>query len=95
MQINQVKPAAGLMLLTKEKLSNNQTISGIYIPEEARDGNETFKVLAIGAIIDTQPTAEVGNTVIIREYGGSKFKLGENEYLFIKFDEVLATVEED
>lgn len=93
MKATDIIPSPGRMLVEKEKETRNRTESGIYIPQGTNDGNETFRVLAVGeATKDQEPTAQVDDVVMIVEYGGSKFKLGDREYLFIGFNEVLATI---
>ena len=56
------------------------------------------KVLAVGddEITDSgakrSSPAKVGNTVIYKKWGGNEVKIDGTEYLFAKFDDILAVI---
>ena len=92
-----LKPTAGYLLidpLDKEE----KTASGIYLPESASEKPQKGKVLALGPdeITDSgvkrQSPAKVGDIVIYKKWGGSEVKIDGFEYLFAKFDDILAVV---
>ena len=92
-----LKPAAGYILL--EPLEKEEkTATGIYLPDSASEKPQKGKVLAVGddEVTDSgakrSSPAKVGNTVIYKKWGGNEVKIDGTEYLFAKFDDVLAVV---
>ncbi len=90
-----LKPTPGYLLV--EPLEKEvKTASGIYLPESAGEKPQKGKVLAVGA----PETTEKGNkrtspvkendVVIYKKWGGNEVKIGSVEYLFVKFEDVLA-----
>lgn len=75
-----------------------QTSSGIYLPESAGKKPQKGLVLAVGAdeVVDSGKTrkspVKAGDTVIYKEWGGNEVKIDGVEYLFSKFEDVLAIV---
>jgi len=90
-----LKPAAGYLLIEPVE-KETKTASGIYLPDSAEEKPQKGKVLAVGAdeITDsgakkTSP-AKVGDIVIYKKWGGNEVKIGGQEYLFAKFEDILA-----
>jgi chaperonin GroES len=90
-----LKPSAGYLLIEPVE-KETKTASGIYLPDSAEEKPQKGKVLAVGAdeITDsgakkTSP-AKVGNVVIYKKWGGNEVKIENKEYLFAKFEDVLA-----
>ena len=89
------KPTAGYLLI--EPLEKEaKTASGIYLPETAGEKPQKGKVLAVGAPEITDKGAKrtspvkLNDTVIYKKWGGNEVKIGNIEYLFVKFEDVLA-----
>lgn len=94
-----LKPTAGYILI--EPLEKEvKTSSGIYLPDTASEKPQKGKVLAVGAdeMADckcgcgckkTSPCKK-GDVVIYKKWGGNEVKIGNIEYLFVKFEDVLA-----
>ena len=76
-----------------------QTASGIFLPETAKEKPQQGKVIAAGPggrkengeRIDLDVT--VGDIVLYAKYGGTTIKLDGTEYLILKESDVLAIVE--
>ncbi len=92
-----LKPAAGYILI--EPLDKEEkTASGIYLPDSASEKPQKGKVLAIGddEITDSgvkrKAQVKVGDVIIYKKWGGSEVKIDGVEYLFAKFDDILAIV---
>jgi chaperonin GroES len=90
-----LKPTAGYLLI--EPLEKEvKTASGIYLPETAGEKPQKGKVLAVGTPEITEKGAKraspcrVGDIVIYKKWGGNEVKIGNIEYLFVKFEDVLA-----
>ena len=92
-----LQPAAGYILL--EPLEKEEkTATGIYLPDSASEKPQKGKVLAVGddEITDSgakrSSPVKVGNTVIYKKWGGNEVKIDGTEYLFAKFDDILAVI---
>lgn len=90
-------PTAGYLLIEPVE-AQTKTAAGIYLPETANtEKPQKGKVLAVGAdeITETgtkkKSPVKVGDIVIYKKWGGSEVKIDGREYLFAKFDDILAT----
>ncbi len=92
-----LQPTAGYMLLEPMEAAD-KTASGIYLPDTASEKPQKGKVLAVGGVEITDSgtkktsPAKVGDVVIYKKWGGSEVNLDGKEYLFAKFDDILAIV---
>ncbi len=92
-----IKPAPGYLLIEPEE-KTKQTISGIYLPETATaDKPQTGIILGVGAttVDDGQKVespVKVGDRVIYKKWGGNDVKIDNKEYLFVKFEDILAVI---
>ena len=87
-------PTAGYLLIEPLE-ATNKTSSGIYIPDTTSEKPVKGKVLAVGAAEVTDagkrlPPAKVGDTVVYKKWGGNEVKIDGKEYLFSKFEDILA-----
>lgn len=90
-----LKPTAGYLLI--EPLEKEvKTASGIYLPDNSGEKPQKGKILAVGAPEITEKgikkasPVKVGNIVIYKKWGGNEVKVGSIEYLFVKFEDILA-----
>lgn len=95
MGLPKLKPTAGYLLI--EPLEKEvKTASGIYLPDSAGEKPQKGKVLAVGAdeITDSgakkASPAKTGDIVIYKKWGGNEVKIENKEYLFAKFEDILA-----
>jgi chaperonin GroES len=91
-----LKPTAGYLLIEPFQ-TETKTDSGIYLPDNATSEKpQKGKVLAVGPeeITDSGATrkspAKVGDIVYHKKWGGSEMKIDNKEYLFAKFEDILA-----
>lgn len=90
-----LKPSAGYVLI-KPAEAMKRTASGIMLPESHDEKPQKGTVVAVGPeeIIDCglkrKAPCQVGETVVYKKWGGNEYKLGEIEYLFIKFEDIMA-----
>ena len=73
------------------------TVSGIVLPDTAKEKPQRGKVLAVGPgrYEDGKliaPEVEVGDEVVYSKYGGTEVKVGAEEYLILRESDVLAKV---
>lgn len=85
-----LKPTAGYLLI--EPLDKEtKTASGIYLPDNAGEKPQKGKVLAIGDDTkDFKKPAKENDLVIYKKWGGNEVKIEGKEYLFVKFEDILA-----
>jgi chaperonin GroES len=95
-----LKPTAGYLLI--EPLEKEvKTTSGIYLPDNAGEKPQKGKVLAAGPVeckdckcdgCKCNPSApcKEGDVVLYKKWGGNEVKIEGKEYLFVKFEDVLA-----
>ena len=76
--------------------AETKTASGIYLPDSASEKPQKGKVLAVGPDELTESgtkrssPAKVGDIVIYKKWGGNEVKVDGKEYLFAKFEDILA-----
>ncbi len=94
---NDIRPTAGHILVEPVE-AEKKTASGIYLPDSSEEKPMKGKVLAVGPdeITDSgtkrKSPAKVGDYIIYKKWGGSEVKIAEEEYLFAKFEDILAIV---
>jgi chaperonin GroES len=76
------------------------TKGGIVLPGSAKEKPQMAEVLAVGpgGMVDGKEIAmqvKVGQKVIYSKYAGTEVKLGEEEYIVVRQNDILAVVEED
>ena len=85
-----IKPL-GKRILIKQTEQEEVTKSGIVLPGTASKEKPIIgEVLAIGSKIEE---VKVGDKVIFEKYSGTELKDGEESYLILEKDNVLAIVE--
>ena len=90
-----LKPSTGYLLIEPLE-AETKTASGIYLPDSAGEKPQKGKVLAVGAdeITDSgvkrAAPAKAGDIVIYKKWGGNEVKVSGKEYLFAKFEDILA-----
>jgi len=90
-------PAPGYVLVKPAK-KEKRTASGIVLPDSHEEKPQKGKILAVGSDQVTETGAKIsspcqkGDLVVYKEWGGNEYKEGDEEYLFIKFEDILAVV---
>jgi chaperonin GroES len=89
-----LQPTQGYLLLEPVEVTK-KTKSGIYLPDSHDEKPQQAKVLAVGADLPKRKApAKKGDVVVYKKWGGDevKFDVSGKEYLFVKFEDVLAIV---
>lgn len=92
-----LQPAPGYLLVEPEELEK-KTASGVYLPDSHDEKPQQGKVLSSGGTWITEqgakiePPAKKGDRVIYKKWGGNDVKLGDVEYQFLKFEDILAVI---
>lgn len=96
LSVSQLQPLPGYVLVEPAK-AEKKTASGIYLPDSHEEKPQYGKVLAVGGdtVVDgatLKSPVKKGDQVIYKKWGGNDFKIGDVEYQFLKFEDVLATI---
>ena len=72
----------------------------IIIPDTAKEKPQKAQVIAVGPGKTTEEgkviplTVKVGDFVLIGKYAGNELRVDDNEYVFLREDEILSKIEE-
>lgn len=94
---NTIQPL-GDRVLVKRVEEKEQSRGGIIIPDSAKEKPQDAEVVALGTgkKDDSGKAQEfnvkVGDRVLISKYGGTEVRLGDQEYLLIREDDILGIV---
>jgi chaperonin GroES len=80
----------GARALVKMIEREEQTASGIVLPDTAREKPQTAEVVAIGASDEVK--VGVGDVVVLAKYSGTEVKVDGEEHLIVDADDVLGVV---
>lgn len=87
MSVN-IQPLADYVVAQAEE-AETKTASGLYLPDKAQEKPKTAKVVAVGK----QATqVKVGDRIIYKSYSTTDVKVGRDEYILVKEEDVLATL---
>ncbi|MFC1653440.1 co-chaperone GroES [Patescibacteria group bacterium] len=92
-----LKPLPGYILVEPAE-AQKQTDSGIYLPDSHDEKPQQGNVLAAGDDWATEHGATIkspvkkGDIVVYKKWGGNEVKIGDIEYQFLKFEDILAVV---
>lgn len=89
----------GDKVVLKQLLAEETTKSGIVLPGQAKEKPQQAEVIAVGpgGVVDGKEVTmqvKVGDKVIYSKYAGTDVKLGEEEYIVVKQNDIVAIVEE-
>jgi chaperonin GroES len=86
-------------IVVKAVTPEEKTAGGIILPDSAQEKPQEAEVVAVGpgktldngkvATLEVKP----GDRVIYAKYGGTEIKLGSEEYVILRQDDVLAIKE--
>lgn len=76
-------------IVTKAEKPESKTASGLYLPESAKEKPKTAVVLAVGPRVQE---IKVGDRVLYKSYSTTDVKVGTDEYILVKEEDVLAKV---
>jgi chaperonin GroES len=94
-----LRPLATKVVIEPAK-QEEQTASGIYLPDAAQKKPFEGTVVAVGKGTTLEDgtvhplSVNPGDTVVYSKYGGTEIKLGGEEYLILSARDILAVVEQ-
>jgi len=89
----------GDRVVVERDASEETTAGGIVLPDAAKDKPARGKVVSVGKgrMLDDGSRGElqvkVGDRVIFSSYAGETFKVGDDELLLMREDDILAVLE--
>lgn len=89
----------GDRIIAKPVSAEETTAGGIVLPDTAKEKPQEGEVVAVGpgALLDsgkrTPMDVNVGDRIIYGKYAGSEVKIGGEEYVILRLEDVLAIVE--
>ncbi len=94
-----LKPLGGDRLIVRAIDEEEKTVSGIVLPDTAKEKPQKGEVIAVGdgALDDNGSRKPLdvkdGDTVLYSKYGGTEIKVDGEELLVLRESDVLAKVE--
>ena len=85
-------------ILVKRLEAEEKTASGIIIPDNAKEKPMEGEVIAVGngKVLDdgkvNKPDVKVGDKVLFSKYAGSEVKIGGDEHLILREDDLLGVL---
>lgn len=86
-------------ILIKRLESEEKTVGGIIIPDNAKEKPMEGRVVAVGngKLLDDgtlrKPDVKAGDTVLFSKYSGSEVKIDGVEHLVLREDDLLGVIE--
>jgi len=85
-----IQPLADYVVAQQEE-AETKTASGLYLPDKATEKPKIAKVLAIGKKIEN---IKVNDRIIYKSYSTTEVKIGSEEYILVKEEDILATLKD-
>ena len=79
----------GDYVVAQAEEAQTKTASGIYLPQNAQEKPKTAKVVAVGK---EAKQLKVGDRIVYKSYSTTDVKVGSEEFILVKEEDVLATV---
>ncbi|MFQ9112167.1 MULTISPECIES: co-chaperone GroES [Butyribacter] len=90
----------GDKVVLKQLEAEETTASGIVLPGNAQEKPQQAEVIAVGpgGVVDGKEVkmqVSVGDKVIYSKYAGTEVKLGDEEFIVVRQNDIVAIVVED
>jgi chaperonin GroES len=93
-----LKPLAD-RIIVKAVEAEEKTAGGILLPDTAKEKPQQGEIIAVGPgkVLDNGKLStmdvQVGDKIYYAKYGGTEVKIGSDEYIILRQDDVLAVLE--
>ena len=86
----------GDKVVLKQLEAEETTASGIVLPGNAQEKPQQAEVIAVGpgGVVDGKMQVSVGDKVIYSKYAGTEVKLGDEEFIVVRQNDIVAIVED-
>lgn len=94
-----LQPLGDRVVVQREEMEE-KTPGGIVLPDTAKEKPARGKVISVGngRLLDdgtrSQMQVKPGDRVLFSSYAGETFKVGDEEYLLMREDDILAVIED-
>ncbi len=94
-----LQPLGDRVVVQREE-AETTTSGGIVLPDTAKDKPARGKIVSVGEgrLLDdgtrSPVQVKVGERVIFNSYAGETFEIGEEEFLLMREDDILAVIED-
>jgi len=79
----------GDYVVAQAEEAETKTASGLYLPGNAQEKPKTAKVVAVGK---GAREIKVGDRIVYKSYSNTDVKVGKEEFILVKEEDILATV---
>jgi chaperonin GroES len=87
-----IAPLADRVLIEPAE-AETKTVSGIIIPDTAKEKPQKGQVIAVGKGKKDEPmTVKVGDTVLYGKYSGTEISVEGKEYLMMRESDIFAVI---
>ncbi|PCJ26149.1 MAG: co-chaperone GroES [Flavobacteriales bacterium] len=87
-----IKPLADRVIV-ESALAEEKTVSGIIIPDSAKEKPQRGKIVAVGKGKPDEPmTVKTGDTVLYGQYAGTEISVEGKDYLIMRESDIFAVV---
>lgn len=83
-----IQPLKDFVVAQSEE-PQSKTASGLYLPDNAQEKPKVAKVLAVGKDVKQ---LKAGDRIIYKTYSTTDIKVGDQDYILVKEEDILATV---
>ncbi len=89
----------GDRIVVEREAAESKTAGGIVLPDSAQDKPARGTIISVGEgrMLDngqrSKPQVKVGDRVLFSSYAGDQFKIGDQELLLMREEDVLAVIE--
>jgi chaperonin GroES len=83
-----IQPLGEYIVAQTEK-AESKTASGLYLPDKAQEKPKIAKVVAVGK---DAKQIKVGDRILYKTYSTTEVKVAAEEYILVKEEDVLGTV---
>ncbi|HET6924615.1 MAG TPA: co-chaperone GroES [Candidatus Saccharimonadales bacterium] len=79
----------GDYVVAQAEEAETKTASGLYLPGNAQEKPKVAKIVAVGPAVQQVKT---GDRIVYKSYSTTEVKVGRDEYILVKEEDILATV---
>lgn len=90
--MKELQPVNQQVLLDLSEEHEHRTVSGIIIPDTAKEKSQIAKVVAMSAIDNAE--VKPGDQVLYKSFGGNEIEFEGKKYLILPYSDILAKVVE-
>jgi len=79
----------GDYVVAQAEEAETKTASGLYVPPSSQEKSKIAKVVAVGPVVQG---VKVGDRIIHKSFSSTEVKVGRDEYIIVREEDIIATV---